>query len=180
MLAAGILRLLDRRFAYEAADAPRIRAVFVSYAHEDRYWLTKLRSVLRPLEHTVELSVWDDQSMRPGASFEREIADAIAAARVAIILVSDAFLRSAFIRDKELPWLLARHDAGAITIFWLPVEGEAWRNSPLAQVLVATEKVEVPLTSLPSAMQQDALVKVRNQVAKVLASDPHLNDRGAA
>ena len=178
LLASKLMALLHGRFATEAHDKPKNRAVFVSYAHEDRYWLRRLRSVLRPLQQTVGFAVWDDQSMERGVLFEKEIADAIAAARVAILLVSDAFLRSAFIRDKEVPLLLERRDAGAITVLWLPIEGEAWRASSLSRILAGTEDVEISLASLPSAEQQDALVKLRKQVAAALGR--HADDRQTA
>jgi predicted Rossmann-fold nucleotide-binding protein len=168
-MALGLFELLHRRFAYEAVPKPVGTTVFVSYAHEDRQWLTKLRSVLRPLEQSVAFAVWDDQSMRPGAAFEVEIAAAIATARVAILLVSDAFLRSSFILDKELPWLLERLAAGTIAVLWLRIDGDGWKNSALASVLAASENVEEqPLASLPPAVQQDALVRIRRHVVSAL------------
>jgi hypothetical protein len=170
-LAKGILGLLEVRFGYEASEAPLTKAIFVSYAHEDRHWMNKLRSVLRPLERTVGVSVWDDHTLGPGARFEREIHEAIATARVAILLVSDAFLESSFIREKELPWLRDRQAGGAMTILWLPVQGSSWSTTFLAEVLAVAAQCDVSLETLPAAHQQDALVKVRNAVSTALAQD---------
>jgi TIR domain len=108
VLVAGILDLLARRFAHESAGMPRERAVFVSYAHEDVHWRKRLQNVLRPLERSVDISLWTDHFLKAGEEFVRTIAEAIDEARVAVLLVSAAFMDSHFIGKQELPRIIAR------------------------------------------------------------------------
>lgn len=167
----AVLSLVTRRLQYEESRAPQSGPlVFISYAHEDAGWLLKVRGALRPLERVAILSVWDDRSIRAGESFALTIEGAIANARVALLLVSDAFLDSDFIRDTELPRLLARHQEGGIRVFWVPIEGNRWKYSPLAD-LAAAHDVERPLASLSAAAQQDELVKLRTLVAEALRAE---------
>jgi len=60
---------------------------------------------------------WDDSRIRPGDEWRRQIREAIATAKVAVLLVSADFLASPFIMGNELPALLpAASDEGAIVL----------------------------------------------------------------
>ena len=50
-----------------------------------------------------DLKLWDDSQIRPGKKWKEEIGRALESAKVALMLVSDAFLASDFVVSKELP-----------------------------------------------------------------------------
>lgn len=81
--------------------------VFISYSHRDRGIkdrLVKHISVLGP----TSFELWDDTSIRTGDDWRGRIGDALARADAAILLISADFLTSSFIKETELPALLAR------------------------------------------------------------------------
>jgi hypothetical protein len=84
------------------------------------------------------------------------------------LLISDSFLRSAFIQEYELPRLLEMKSKGTIRLLWVLVEGDMWNDSPLAKTISVNE-VGVPLASLPASKQQDSLVILRKNVSAALA-----------
>src|SRR2546427_5722335 len=94
------------------------QGVFVSYSHRDAKWLGRLKTVLKPALGSE--TIWDDTMIAPGAQWSVEIARAIASARVAVLLVTPAFLSSDFIVSNELPRIIERHNQG-LTIFWIAV-----------------------------------------------------------
>ena len=93
--------------------------VFVSYSHRDAKRIEQLRRFLDPLQRDGLIDYWDDTRIKPGADWEKEIDQALARARVAVLLISQDFINSKFIYEKEVPRILAARDAGRLTV--LPV-----------------------------------------------------------
>lgn len=92
-------------------DSPR--PVFISYAHEDnenldptKRWLDRLKQHLEPLVQQDSLTVYSDQDIGLGGDWHDHIQTHLNGARVAVLLVSTAFLASKYIRNNELPVLL--------------------------------------------------------------------------
>src|SRR4051812_47433596 len=93
--------------------------VFISYSHRDARLLDSLRDHLAPRVIEGVIEAWDDRRLEGGDRWQEAIEGAIASARVAVLLVSPQFLASDFIRNVELPLLLAAADAEGVLI--LPV-----------------------------------------------------------
>ncbi|WP_428663069.1 toll/interleukin-1 receptor domain-containing protein [Runella sp.] len=160
------LKLLKSQFS-KVSESPNL--VFVSYAHEDRQWLVKIRSALRPLEKKTVLSVWDDWKLRPGDDFKLEILKNIKQVRAAVLIVSDSFMNSEFIQKYELPKLLELHHRHGIKLFWLQLEGETWKSSEVAKFLSINDP-NFPLSTLPPAQQQEALIHLRRRLEVELSN----------
>nr|VFJ58997.1 MAG: WD40 repeat [Candidatus Kentron sp. DK] len=108
-----------RRVPQELVDLEREKLpwvrCFVSYAHKDR---AKKEDLLERLEERFTLSTdyrfrdWTDAGILPGEDWEEEIRRAIAECDFGLLLVSHAFLGSAFIIREELPHFLPEPSGG--------------------------------------------------------------------
>lgn len=135
------------------------KPVFISYSHKDAKWLQKLKLFLRPLEDQDLIRVWDDTEIHPGSEWLGEIHKALESARVAVFLVTQDFLDSPFVRDKELPALLEAATNRGCLIFWIAVSSTTVEDSPLARFQGAISPNE-PLDLLSEPEQNKVFIEI--------------------
>jgi class 3 adenylate cyclase len=150
-----------------SAGSARRRDVFVSYSHKDRPWLEKLQIHLKPYLRSGSVSAWSDTQIRPGQRWQKEIEEALASARVALLLVSPNFLDSEFIASRELPPLLAAAGREGLSILWVPLSASSYDETELGGYQAALDP-ERPLDTLSPADQNLALVKLCKAVKSAL------------
>ena len=153
------------------SDGPDRPAVFVSYSHEDAGWLKDLLTMLSPVVQRGVLQVWSDGEIEPSCLWREEIDAAMAAAWVAVLLVSPAFLASPFIRDVELPHFLEEHRKGRVKILWALISPclHEWTALNGIQALHDTKQ---PLAKLLEADRGQALKAICEAILKALGETP--------
>ncbi len=150
--------------------APQVQVtkpVFISYSHKDVEWLTKLKMFLQPLEDQGLLHVWDDSDIKPGALWMDEIRQSLASARVAVFLITQNFLSSEFIREKELPVLLKSAQDRGCTVFWIAISASTVDDSEIAQYQAANDP-KAPLDSLSPAEQNRVLSEIYKRMKQAV------------
>jgi hypothetical protein len=78
--------------------------VFVSYSHKDERYLApdSLLGFLKGLERTDDVQFWTDQSLSAGELWDETIKSNLADSDIALVLVSQWFLDSAYCVDTEI------------------------------------------------------------------------------
>ncbi|ESA34600.1 leucine rich repeat -containing protein, partial [Leptolyngbya sp. Heron Island J] len=142
--------------------------VFISYSHQNSEWLTKLQEFLKPSVRQELIIPWDDTHIQPGVEWRKEIDNALASAKVAVLLVSQPFLASDFIHENELPPLLEAAENEGLTIIWVPVSYSTYKDSPIEKYQAAHEP-QHPLDSLSSPEQNKALVAICEAIKQAVA-----------
>ena len=133
--------------------------VFISYSHADGRWLKQLRIHLEPYIRNEEITVWDDTMIKPGETWKDSIRQALASAKVAVLLVSPTFLASKFIAEQELPPLLEAAKSEGVSILWVPVRPSSYKHTPIADYQ-AVHSPEKPLITLSPGLRDRILVKI--------------------
>ena len=104
---------------------------FVSYSHADKKkWLPLIQKKLAVLEREGLLDLWDDTRIKPGDDWYAEIDKALKASRIALLLISDEFLSSTFIQNKEMADLLLAHKAGGLRLYPILIRDCLWEVQP--------------------------------------------------
>lgn len=91
--------------------------IFISYSHLDKKYLgnASLFGFLKALDH--KASFWSDESITTGNYWSEEIKNKIQECDIALVLVSQAFLNSAYVQEVEIPaFMKKRKDEGMIIL----------------------------------------------------------------
>ncbi|MGQ0571353.1 MAG: TIR domain-containing protein [Armatimonadota bacterium] len=151
--------------------SPQIRnRVFISYSHEDRPWLQKLRPYLKDLERGHGLAIWDDSRIQPGSDWPSEIERALREAKVAVLLVSQPFLASDFIIDNELPSLLAAAREEGTVILPLIVSPCTIVAHPEIYRFQAVNSPEETLEDMDEARRKRLFVKLAESIKAAMVA----------
>jgi formylglycine-generating enzyme required for sulfatase activity len=148
--------------------APERTQVFISYSHEDAEWLTRLQTMLRPLTRNHTLTVWDDTRIQAGTRWKEEIQQALARAKLAVLLVSPNFLNSDFIANHELPPLLKAAEEGGLTILWVAVRASLYKETEIAEFQAVNNPAK-PLNSLEPWQVDEELVKIAEKIKEAVS-----------
>lgn len=145
---------------------PRHRPIrlFVSYSHRDEKYLEELRKYL---EAQRSLDVWSDERIQAGSEWRQQIGTALAEADAAVLLVSQDFLNSEFIRNHELPSLLESVKSRRLRLFLIPIGACTWRSAVIERFQWVHDPTR-PLKAMRPAQREQALVDINQQIVDAL------------
>jgi TIR domain len=150
--------------------APKVqvtKSVFISYSHKDVAWLTKVKMFLKPLEDQGLVQIWDDTNISPGSEWLEEIKRSLESAQVALFLITQDFLSSQFIGQKEFPVLLDKANNRGCLIFWIAVSSSTVGDTELSRFQAANDPNK-PLDTLPEPAQNTVLTDIYNRMKKAI------------
>lgn len=142
--------------------------VFISYCHQDEAWKERLVQQLRILESEGEFEVWEDRRIAAGDDWLAGIQEAITRARVAVLLVSAAFLASRFIREEEIPEILRRRQANGLRVIPLILSPCAWQEVGWLAKLQCRPGDGRPLSGVTDHQAETALAELALEVRRLL------------
>ena len=166
--------------------------IFISYAHKDNEdanasnrWLDRLLEHIQPLVMQDQVHIWSDQGIETGDLWHDSIQHTLQHSKVAILLVSPAFLASKYIRNSEMPVLLmnakkegvvilpiiVRHCLFAETKFKYPdpVEGPEVLSLSVFQAANPPSK---PLNAMSEHEQDRVLFSVAQRILRLAQQNP--------
>lgn len=172
------IEMLDDSMPTPAARGARTK-VFLSYAHADEPWRKLVAQQLGVLEKQGLLDLWDDRKIRAGKDWHAEIHAEMSSAKVALLLVSPAFLNSDFILREEVPKLFDKHHEGGMNLFPLVIKPCAWQVVPWLARLQLRPPEGKAVSLLRGAKRDEALATVAREVAAICIA-PSTTSAGGA
>ena len=144
--------------------------IFISYSHADNEWLDRLMPFLRALKHQARVRAWSDKDIQLSADWHAEIQKALNEADAAILLISQDFLASEYIRNNELPKLLSAASERGLRIFPVFVSS-CYGTSPLLLRFQAINTPAMPLDLISKAEQNQKLASLAKKIDELLEFD---------
>ena len=147
-----------------SADPPQ---VFISYSHQDKDWLERLQTHLKPYLRAGSIKSWSDQEITPSSQWFGEIQSALTDAKVAVLLVTPDFLASDFIHEHESGPLLKEAELGGVRILWVPVRDSAYKQTALKNYQ-AVLSPDPPSAAMTKAKRDQAWVRICEEIEKAV------------
>jgi len=146
---------------FRAPLPPRFM-VFISYSRHNEEFRREFCKYLGRLHETGQVSFWyDEKGIEIGSIWDDEIRSAIDRSSVALLLITQEFLDSPFIRDKEVPLLFKRAATPPFEIFWIPVHPSTINlDQPELYGRQALGDVKKPLGGLTLKRRREKLQEV--------------------
>ena len=151
--------------------------IFISYSHNDRRWLDELLITVAPLLRRRDITIWDDTKIRVGTKWKAEISAALKRAKVAVLLVSRAFLASDFTATSELPQLLEAAEKDGLIICWIAVGFSLYEHTEITEYQAANNPT-TPLNSLSEFEVDRELVRIGKMLDSLMSIPKPEADRG--
>ena len=142
--------------------------IFISYAHArlDKNRLKELDEHLKVLETQGLVDIWDDSRIGAGQDWYNEIDGQLQSCKVAVFLISPAFLGSTFITTVEVPTLLDRHQQQGMHVVPLLIRDCAWKTVPWLSAMQMRPADAEPLSDKPRRRDQQ-LKQVALEIANL-------------
>lgn len=140
--------------------------IFVSYSREDKEWLDRIKKMLALQIRRGALDFWDDSRIPPGAPWEEAIEKALSVAKVAVLLVSESFLASPFVMEKELPFLLEAARDRKVKLLWALIDPCKWEDVGVG-VYQALHDPTKSLSELRGPQQKAQLKELCNKIERM-------------
>jgi len=158
----GLIRSMRTQFRVRN---PRT-GIFISYSHKDEKWLNELIMHLAFLKQQ-GVDIWTDREIMAGKRWREEIEAALTTARVAVLLVSPAFLQSPFIQNNEFPSLLHAASSEGLDIFWIPIEPSSYLHYEINDFQAAHPPSQ-PLSTQKKATRDQSFVTIASKLAQII------------
>ena len=165
----------DVRYLKGMAEPPGGKAkknkVFISYSRKDIEWCKRIKTHLKAAAGIgIEIDAWDDNKIKPGEKWQDEIQKALQETKVALLLVSTAFLASDFIRNKEVPYFLQAAEKKGVVILPLVLEPCLYKEHASLSAFQTVNDPAAPLSALNKHEQDTILVKLVKRIISIISA----------
>jgi hypothetical protein len=119
--------------------------------------------MLDPLITDKTINFWDDSKIEKGDKWLAEIEKQLKNADIFVVLVSDEFLKSKFVKEKEMPSMIESVEKRGVIFLWLLVTPCRWDKVEVLKSRQAAHLIKgqlKPLDSFSGSKKKMVLVEI--------------------
>lgn len=152
---------------------PPPRKVFISYSRKDKRSKDQLKKNFTPVIENGNLNVWIDESnIDVGDDWERKIDKALTESELAVLLMSENFFDSEYIRKKELPYIIKNAKKKRMSVVPVSIRKSGWKEYDSLRKLQVIGEAKPLQTIKSTADRQEAWQNVVDTVVGILNDNP--------
>lgn len=145
--------------------------IFIAYCFPDRKWLDRVQAALKPVAGQESVVVWDERKLNAGATWKADLRDLLVGRKIALMIVSELFLESAFLDQAKLPELLDNERANGLKVCWV-LAGHCLHEFAGLQRTDAAHDPAFALDGLGLEKREVELAKIAHTAALHLGTAP--------
>jgi CheY-like chemotaxis protein len=145
--------------------------LFISYSKQDEEEKDKLISQLGVLEGAGRVGLWTEDRVGVGENWRLEMSQAIAQARVAVLLVTANFLNSEIILERVVPELIRRHRNEDLVVLPVIARACAWQAFDWLRELEVRPRNGVPVWSEGGIHVDEYLSGIAEEIFQIVEED---------
>jgi serine/threonine-protein kinase len=160
----------------DLTNEPEPVRVFISYAHEDEKFRTRLEKHLSILRRNGVISAWHDRNIQAGKEWGKEIDENIESSKMILLLVSADFLASDYCYDIEMRRAMEKHEAGESRVIPIILKPTDWSGAPFSKLQALPNNAKPVTTWKKSDDAWDEIARGIRQVCeemRSLSTQPH-------
>lgn len=135
--------------------------IFIAFANEDRDVRDRLVRQMNLVKDREGWNIWSSHEIKAGTDWSVEIQERLEDSEVVILLLSTDFFHSEYIRDTELPAMIAKHREGSCHIIPVIARECLWKDTEFGDyasmgAMQALPEGEKPIVSKAHWDSEDA------------------------
>ena len=87
--------------------------IFISYSHDDEEWKNLVK---KHFTASGKFDIWNDKDIKLGEKWFENIKNSLHEADIALLLITENFLNSEFIKNNEIPDLIEACENGKVQV----------------------------------------------------------------
>jgi hypothetical protein len=126
-----ILKTSSKHTIMKNQEKAKKLKIFTSYSHVDAEDHSNFDKLLQRYLQNYSIAIWNDNHIKPGEEWDKEIKEQLFSASIVIFLISEEFLSSDYINRVEIQTTLERYEKSEVTIIPVILSQCDFKNSVL-------------------------------------------------
>jgi len=144
------------------------QTIFISYSHHDEPFKEQIINFFKGAKMPNTFQAWSDRDIHLGEEWEKKIFEAIDQANGAVLIITNNFLCSDYIINKEIPLLLKRNENDDLSLFPILFDPCPWEQHTWLTPLQMLPRDNLSLSTMTDSKKKEELTKIVIHIKNIM------------